>query len=92
MHQATLHHAPRPPFTLNHAPCTMHQATLHPGNVFACNRKAKSSSERIVGCYKAHFGPVYALQRNPCFPKVTQPHTSTIDTLGRLDTLDNHPQ
>ena len=82
------------------------------GNVFACNRKAKSSSERIVGCYKlvpylelfrfyiskqdpvgtnkffiylesfvwirvaykiklrAHFGPVYALQRNPCFPKV----------------------
>jgi hypothetical protein len=40
------------------------------GNVFSCNRKAKSSSERIVGIYKAHFGPVYALERNPCFPKV----------------------
>jgi len=39
------------------------------GNVFACNRKAKSTSERIVGMYKAHYGPVLALQRNPCFPK-----------------------
>lgn len=39
------------------------------GNVFACNRKAKSPAERIVGIYQAHFGPVYALQRNPCFPK-----------------------
>ncbi|XP_023346915.1 dynein intermediate chain 3, ciliary [Eurytemora carolleeae] len=39
------------------------------GNVFSCNRKAKTSSERIVGIYKAHFGPVYALERNPCFPK-----------------------
>ena len=40
------------------------------GNVFACNRKAKTPAERIVGIYQAHFGPVYALQRNPCFPKV----------------------
>ena len=40
--------------------------------MFSCNRKAKTSSERIVGIYKAHFGPVYALERNPCFPKVTR--------------------
>ena len=45
---------------------------LSSGNVFSCNRKAKTSSERIVGIYKAHFGPVYALERNPCFPKVTR--------------------
>ena len=32
--------------------------------------KAKSPAERIVGIYQAHYGPVYALQRNPCFPKV----------------------
>ncbi len=38
--------------------------------VLACNRKAKSDNERIVGIYQAHFGPVYALERNPCFPKV----------------------
>ena len=40
------------------------------GMVLACNRKAKSDNERIVGIYQAHFGPVYALERNPCFPKV----------------------
>ena len=44
--------------------------TIVQGNVFACNRKAKTPAERIVGIYQAHFGPVYALQRNPCFPKV----------------------
>ena len=40
------------------------------GNVFACNRKAKCK-ERIGNIYQAHYGPVYALQRNPSFPKVS---------------------
>ena len=35
----------------------------------ACNKKAKQVNERISAVYNAHFGPVYALQRNPCFPK-----------------------
>jgi dynein intermediate chain 2 len=37
--------------------------------VFSCNKKAKSAGEKIAAVYHAHFGPVYALQRNPCFPK-----------------------
>ena len=39
------------------------------GIVLSCNRKAKSPSERIVASYNGHYGPVYALQRNPFFPK-----------------------
>ena len=39
------------------------------GCVFLCNKKAKATNERISAIYNAHFGPVYALQRNPCFPK-----------------------
>ena len=39
------------------------------GCVFLCNKKAKAVTERIAATYNAHFGPVYALQRNPCFPK-----------------------
>ncbi|XP_071750143.1 dynein intermediate chain 3, ciliary isoform X2 [Lepeophtheirus salmonis] len=39
------------------------------GCVFSCNKKAKVVTEKIVSVYNAHFGPVYALQRNPCFPK-----------------------
>ena len=39
------------------------------GCVFLCNKKAKAVNERIAATYNAHFGPVYALQRNPCFPK-----------------------
>ena len=39
------------------------------GSVFLCNKKAKAINERISAVYNAHFGPVYALQRNPCFPK-----------------------
>ena len=39
------------------------------GCVFLCNKKAKASNERISAIYNANFGPVYALQRNPCFPK-----------------------
>lgn len=39
------------------------------GIVLSCNRKAKSPSERIVANFSGHYGPVYALQRNPFFPK-----------------------
>ncbi len=39
------------------------------GCVFSCNKKSKVPTERIAAIYNAHFGPVYALQRNPSFPK-----------------------
>jgi dynein intermediate chain 2, axonemal len=39
------------------------------GSVLACNRKAKTAADRIVATYGGHHGPVYALQRNPFFPK-----------------------
>lgn len=39
------------------------------GSIMACNRKAKTPAEKIVAIYPGHHGPVYALQRNPFFPK-----------------------
>ena len=39
------------------------------GTIMACNRKAKTPAEKIVAVYPGHHGPVYALQRNPAFPK-----------------------
>ena len=39
------------------------------GTVMSCNRKAKTPAEKIVANYTGHLGPVYALQRNPFFPK-----------------------
>nr|XP_057917393.1 dynein axonemal intermediate chain 2-like [Doryrhamphus excisus] len=39
------------------------------GIVVSCNRKAKTPAEKIVCTYDGHHGPVYALQRNPFFPK-----------------------
>nr|XP_061836884.1 dynein axonemal intermediate chain 2-like isoform X1 [Nerophis lumbriciformis] len=39
------------------------------GVVLYCNRTAKTPSEKIVRLYDGHYGPVYALQRNPFFPK-----------------------
>ncbi len=39
------------------------------GTVMACNRKAKTPGEKIVALYPGHHGPIYALQRNPFFPK-----------------------
>lgn len=39
------------------------------GTVMSCNRKAKTPAEKIVANYVGHLGPVYALQRNPFFPK-----------------------
>ncbi|XP_055031865.2 dynein axonemal intermediate chain 2 [Misgurnus anguillicaudatus] len=39
------------------------------GYVISCNRKAKTPAEKIVCTYGSHHGPIYALQRNPFFPK-----------------------
>uniref|UniRef100_A0A8D0YGC7 Dynein axonemal intermediate chain 2 n=2 Tax=Sus scrofa TaxID=9823 RepID=A0A8D0YGC7_PIG len=39
------------------------------GIVISCNRKAKTQAEKIVCTFSGHHGPVYALQRNPFYPK-----------------------
>ncbi|XP_053303326.1 dynein axonemal intermediate chain 2 [Pleuronectes platessa] len=39
------------------------------GVVVSCIRKAKTPAEKIVCTYEGHHGPIYALQRNPFFPK-----------------------
>uniref|UniRef100_A0A672ZER7 Dynein, axonemal, intermediate chain 2b n=1 Tax=Sphaeramia orbicularis TaxID=375764 RepID=A0A672ZER7_9TELE len=39
------------------------------GLVVSCNRKAKTPAEKIVCTYDGHHGPIYALHRNPFFPK-----------------------
>nr|XP_008511391.1 PREDICTED: dynein intermediate chain 2, axonemal isoform X2 [Equus przewalskii] len=39
------------------------------GIVISCNRKAKTSAEKIVCTFAGHHGPIYALQRNPFYPK-----------------------
>uniref|UniRef100_A0A8C9ARQ7 Dynein axonemal intermediate chain 2 n=1 Tax=Prolemur simus TaxID=1328070 RepID=A0A8C9ARQ7_PROSS len=39
------------------------------GIVISCNRKAKTSAEKIVCTFSGHHGPIYALQRNPFYPK-----------------------
>ncbi|NXJ85750.1 DNAI2 protein, partial [Trogon melanurus] len=39
------------------------------GIVIACNRKAKTPLEKITSTYCSHHGPVYALARNPFYPK-----------------------
>uniref|UniRef100_A0A3B3XC03 Dynein, axonemal, intermediate chain 2b n=1 Tax=Poecilia mexicana TaxID=48701 RepID=A0A3B3XC03_9TELE len=39
------------------------------GMVVSCNRKAKTPAEKIVCTYEGHHGPIYAIQRNPFFPK-----------------------
>nr|XP_019951049.1 PREDICTED: dynein intermediate chain 2, axonemal [Paralichthys olivaceus] len=39
------------------------------GIIVSCNRKAKTPAEKIVSTYESHHGPIYALQRNPFFPK-----------------------
>ncbi|NXQ85387.1 DNAI2 protein, partial [Nyctibius grandis] len=40
------------------------------GIVITCNRKAKTPAEKITSTYSGHHGPVYALARNPFYPKV----------------------
>lgn len=39
------------------------------GIVISCNRKAKTPAEKIVCTFYGHHGPIYALQRNPFYPK-----------------------
>uniref|UniRef100_A0A7M5US50 Dynein intermediate chain 3, ciliary n=1 Tax=Clytia hemisphaerica TaxID=252671 RepID=A0A7M5US50_9CNID len=39
------------------------------GVVLSCNRKAKTPADKIVCSFSQHYGPIYALQRNPFFPK-----------------------
>ena len=39
------------------------------GVVLSCNRKAKTPADRVQGVYKGHHAPIYALERNPFFPK-----------------------
>lgn len=40
------------------------------GIVIACNRKAKTPPEKITSTYSGHIGPIYALARNPFYPKI----------------------
>ncbi|PAA58417.1 hypothetical protein BOX15_Mlig004797g1, partial [Macrostomum lignano] len=49
---------------------TKFMAGSEQGAIFACNRKGKTDADKIVAVYPGHIGPVYALQRNPQFPKV----------------------
>ena len=39
------------------------------GKALGCTKKAKCQSEYILNVYDAHYGPVRALQRNPCYTK-----------------------
>uniref|UniRef100_A0A9J7Y6M7 Dynein, axonemal, intermediate chain 2b n=2 Tax=Cyprinus carpio TaxID=7962 RepID=A0A9J7Y6M7_CYPCA len=39
------------------------------GLVVSCNRKLETTDDPIVCMYSGHHGPIYALQRNPFFPK-----------------------
>nr|XP_054112417.1 dynein axonemal intermediate chain 2 isoform X2 [Callithrix jacchus] len=39
------------------------------GIIISCNRKAKTPAEKIVCTFSGHHGPIYALQRNPFYPK-----------------------
>lgn len=35
-----------------------------------CNRRARTTAERIMCQYEAHLGPVHALHRHPQLPKI----------------------
>jgi len=48
---------------------TKFMAGTEQGTIMSCNRKAKTPQEKVVAVYPGHVGPVYALQRNPFFPK-----------------------
>lgn len=37
--------------------------------MISCNRKAKTPSEKVANIFPGHVGPVYAVQRNPFYPK-----------------------
>lgn len=48
---------------------TKFQVGTEQGAVVLFNRKAKNPAEKIAATYQGHFGPVYAVERNPFFPK-----------------------
>ena len=35
----------------------------------SCSRKGKTAADKIGAIFDAHCGPIYALQRNPWYPK-----------------------
>jgi dynein intermediate chain 2, axonemal len=48
---------------------TKFMAGLEQGGIMSCNRKGKTAADKIATIFPGHVGPVYALQRNPFFPK-----------------------
>lgn len=48
---------------------TKFQIGTEQGQVVLFNRKGKTPQEKISCTYNAHLGPVYAVERNPFFPK-----------------------
>jgi dynein intermediate chain 2 len=48
---------------------TKFQVGTEQGAVVMFNRKAKNPNEKIAATYKGHHGPVYAVERNPFYPK-----------------------
>eukprot|EP00040_Diaphanoeca_grandis_P015603 m.79778 g.79778 ORF g.79778 m.79778 type:complete len:597 (-) comp25247_c1_seq1:98-1888(-) len=48
---------------------TKFQIGTEQGQVVLFNRKGKTPQEKIACTYNAHLGPVYAVERNPFFPK-----------------------
>jgi len=48
---------------------TKFQVGTEQGAVVLFNRKAKNPAEKIAATYQGHHGPVYAVERNPFFPK-----------------------
>lgn len=48
---------------------TKFMAGTEQGSVLSCNRKGKTPADKIAAVFPGHLGPVYALQRNPFFPK-----------------------
>jgi len=39
------------------------------GSAHICSRKAKTPMEKVAVTFQAHYGPVYAIQRHPVYPK-----------------------
>jgi dynein intermediate chain 2 len=39
------------------------------GQILLCNRKAKTPQDKITASFSGSLGPIYALQRNPFYPK-----------------------
>ncbi|VUZ51240.1 unnamed protein product, partial [Hymenolepis diminuta] len=48
---------------------TKFMAGTEQGMIISCNRKGKTAAEKVAAIFPGHKGPVYALQRNPFFPK-----------------------